>query len=380
LHQDIQEHSARIAFVVDNNRFGGNERTVLQMVRDLPRRRYETGVACLPGGVFVDRLHDLGIPVIATEAPDTGSMGTGFRLAREFRRFRPDIVHTMGEGALAGRIAARLARTPVIVSGGDPIGGDEATAGRLSWQRIVEQATSRFVDRFVVSNRKAVSALAERYRVSASRVAVIPGGVDIERYDPSRSRTGAWRTQLGIPSRAIVVGSIGRLVARKGFRELIRAFASIEKRDVWLVIGGDGEGWEELHGLVEAFDLKDRVRFTGFVDAVPELLADLDIFVLPSLNESHPTVLLEAMAMARPVVASDIAAASDVITDGVEGKLATAGDVPALAEAIGLFLGDATVARRCGRNARRKVEQEYTVDRMVRRSALLYEELLSGDR
>ncbi len=380
MHQDIQEESTRIAFVVDNNRFGGNERTVLQMVRDLPHGRYETGVACSPGGAFVDHLHDLGIPVIATEAPDTGSMGAGLRLAREFRRFRPDVVHTMGEGTLGGRIAARLARVPVIVSGGDAIGDDESPSGRMSWHRVVEQATSRFVDRFVVSNRNAVAALVERYRVSPSRVAVIPGGVDIERYDPTRPRTGAWRTQLGIPGHAIVVGGIGRLVPQKGFRELIRAFASIEKRDVWLVIGGDGNGWEELQGFVEAFDLKDCVRFTGFVDAVPELLADLDIFVLPSLRESHPTVLLEAMAMARPVVASDIAAVSDVITDGVEGKLASAGDVPALAEAIGSFLGDATVARRCGRNARKKVEQEYTVERMVRRSGLLYEELLSGGR
>jgi glycosyltransferase involved in cell wall biosynthesis len=250
----------------------------------------------------------------------------------------------------------------------------------VNWNRVLEQATARFVDRFVVSNRAAVSALADRYHISPSRVAVIPGGVDIERYDPSRPRTGAWRTQLGIPTGAIVLGTIGRLVPQKGFRELVRAFASIDKRDVWLVICGDGPEWEDLHGLVEAFDLKDRVRFPGSVDAVPDLLADLDIFVLPSLRESHPTVLLEAMAMARPVIASDIAAVNDAIADGIEGKLAAAGDVPALAEAIGAFLSDATTARRCGRNARRKVEQEYTVERMVRRSAVLYEELLTGSR
>ena len=380
MHQENQEDPARIAFVVDNARFGGNERAVLQMVRGLPRSRYEAAVACSPGGAFVDHLHDLGIPVIATEVSDMGSLGAGFKLAREFRRFRPDIVHTLGDGALSGRIAARLARAAVIVSGGDAISDGERPSKRKTWNRVVEQATARFVDRFVVSNRTAVGALVDRYRISPSRVAVIPGGVDIERYDPSRPRTGAWRTQLGIPNGAIIVGGIGRLVPQKGFRELIRAFASIDKRDVWLVIGGDGPGWEELQGLVEAFDLKGRVRFPGFVDAVPELLADLDIFVLPSLEESHPTVLLEALAMARPVVASDIAAVSDVITDGVEGKLAPAGDVPALAEAIVAFLGDANVARRCGRNARRKVEQEYTVERMVRRSAVLYEELLSGSR
>lgn len=380
MYQENQGHSGRIAFVVDNARFGGSERTVLQMVRGLPRSRYETAVACSPGGAFVDRLHDLGIPVIATEVHDTGSLGAGFRLAREFRRFRPIIVHTMGEGALSGRIAARLARAPVIVSGGDRLADDEKRSTRMNWHRVVEQATARFVDRYVVSNRAAVEALADRYRISPSRVAVIPGGVEIERYDPTRPRTGAWRRQLGIPTGAIVVGGIGRLVPQKGFRELIRAFASIDRRDVWLVIGGDGPEWEELQGLVEAFDLKGRVRFPGFVDAMPELLADLDIFVLPSLKESHPTVLLEAMAMARPVVASDIAAVSDAITDGIEGRLSAAGDVPALAEAIGSFLADATAARRCGRNARRKVEQEYTVERMVRRSAVLYEELLSGSR
>ncbi len=378
MHHERTKQLARVAFVVDNARFGGNERTVLQMVQGLPRSRYETAVACSPGGAFVDHLHDLGIPVIAAEAPERGSLAMGLWLAREFRRFRPDIVHTLGETAASGRIAARLARATVIVSNGDPARDDPARSLGTRFDRMVDRATARVVDRFVVSNRAAVRELADRYRVAPSKVAVIPGGVYVERYDPTRPRRGIWRTRLGIPTDAIVVGGIGRLIPRKGFRELIRAFASIDRRNVWLVIGGDGPEWEELHGLVEAFELKSRVRFPGFVDTVPELLADTDVFVLPSLEESHPTMLLEAMAMARPVVASDLAAVGDAITDGVEGKLVPAGDVPALAETIGSFLSDAATARRCGRNARKKVEQEYTVDRMLRRAAVLYEELLSG--
>jgi glycosyltransferase involved in cell wall biosynthesis len=226
---------------------------------------------------------------------------------------------------------------------------------------FLEQIAGRFVDKFVVLNRSVGDELAKRFRVSPSKVVVIPNGVGLERYDPVHPRSEAWRARLGIPNSAVLVGGIGRLVPEK-------------------VIAGDGPDWEELHALVDVFDLRDRVLLPGFVDDVPGFLADLDVFVLPSLTEEHPVVLLEAMAMACPVVATEIAGIGDTIADGIDGRLVVAGDVPSLAEAIGALLRDPTAARRFGRNARRKIEQEYTVESMVRRTAVLYEELLSGGR
>lgn len=125
------------------------------------------------------------------------------------------------------------------------------------------------------------------------------------------------------------------------------------------------------------FDVSGRVLIPGFVDDVPGLLAALDLFVLSSRQEGHPMVMLEAMAMAKPVVATGIPGVGDTIADGVEGRLVPAGDLAALANAMVALIDDREGAGRLGRNARKKIEREYTVERMVRRTEVLYDGLLA---
>jgi glycosyltransferase involved in cell wall biosynthesis len=173
------------------------------------------------------------------------------------------------------------------------------------------------------------------------------------------------------------MGGVGRLTAQKGFDDLIRAFAAIDRPDVWLVIAGDGPDWEELRELARMFDVSGRVLIPGFVEDVPGLLGALDLFVLSSRQEGHPMVMLEAMATAVPVVATDIPGVGDTITDGVEGRLVPVGDIAALASAIVALIDDRATAGRLGRNARKKIERDYTVERMVRRTEVLYDGLLA---
>jgi len=369
----------RIVYVVDNISFRGGERTFLQLVRGLPRTRYEVAVACSPGGVFVEKLHDLGVPVIAAEMRRKRRLDTVLALAREFRRRRPHIVHTQGRGDPFGRLAARLARVPAVLSTTAMISSryEVRDRWRKAMYRLIDFTTDRLVDRYIVVNRESVAALTDRHGISPSRVVVIPNGIELDRYDPGRAQTGAWRARLGVPAEAKLIGGIGHLNWQKGFPDLIKAFASLEVADLWLVIAGDGPDWDELRGLARSLGVAERVVMPGFVDDVPGLLADLDLFVLSSHREGHPMVLLEAMAMARPVVATDIAGVGDTIADGMDGRLVPAGDVAALAEAIAALIRDPDAGRRLGRNARRKIERDYTVERMVRRTAVLYEELLA---
>jgi len=348
-------------------------------VSGLPRARYDAAVACTPGGVFVERLHDLGVPVIAAEMRRRRRLDTVLALAREFRRRRPHIVHTQGRGDPFGRLAARLAGVPAVVSTTAMISSryEVSEWWRKLMYRLIDSTTDRLVDRYIVVNRASVETLTDRHRIPPSRVAVIPNGIEIDRYDPDRAETGAWRARLRVPGGATLIGGIGHLNWQKGFPDLIKAFASLEIPDAWLVIAGDGPDWEELRGLARSLGVAERVVMPGFADDVPGLLADLDLFVLSSHREGHPMVLLEAMAMARPVVATDIAGVGDTIADGVDGRLVPVGDVAALAEAMATLLGDPKTARRLARNARKKIEREYTVERMVRRTAVLYDELLA---
>jgi glycosyltransferase involved in cell wall biosynthesis len=369
----------RIVYVVDNISFRGGERTFLQLVSGLPRSRYEVAVACSPGGPFVERLHDLGVPVIAAEMRQRRRLDTVLSLAREFRRRGPHIVHTQGRGDPFGRVAARLARVPAVVSTAAAIGGRYRVEER--WRRtlyrLIDFTTDRLVDRFIVVNRGAVDVLAGRHRVPPARIAVIPNGVEIERFDPGRVTRGAWRHRLGVPEDGFLIGGLGRLTWEKGFPDLIKAVASIQSPDVWLVIAGDGPDWEELRAQARALDVSARVLLPGFIDDVPGWLADLDLFVLPSHQEGHPVALLEAMAMALPVVATDIPGVGDTVTDGVDGHVVPAADPAVLAEAIKRVGSDPEGAGRLGRNARKKVEREFTARGMVRRTAALYEGLLA---
>ncbi|UCC72979.1 MAG: glycosyltransferase [Gemmatimonadota bacterium] len=377
--RDSRAGLTRIVYVVDNISFRGGERTFLQLASGLPRSRYEVTVACSPGGVLVERLHDLGVPVIAAEMRRRHRLDTVLALAREFRRRRPHIVHTQGRGDPFGRVASRLARVPAVVSTSAAIAARYTATEpwRKALYRLIDFTTDRLVDRYIVVDRRSVEVLVDRHGIPASRVVVIPNGIELERFDPAHAVRGAWRKRLRVSEGAFLIGGLGRLTWEKGFADLIRAFASIESSDIWLVIAGDGPEWEELRALARALDVSSRVLLPGFVEDVPGLLADLDLFVLSSHQEGHPLAVLEAMAMGLPVVATDIAGVGETITDGVDGTLVPPGDVAALAEAIKAVGRDPEAASRMGRHARKKVAREYTAERMVRRTAVLYEGLLA---
>lgn len=367
-----------IVFVIDNIGFRGGERTFLQLAERLDRRRYEVAVACSPEGVFVDRLHEIGIPVIAADMRRKWRLDTVLALARTLRRRRPRIVHTQGRGDPFGRIAARLARVPAVISTTAMISGryDVPEPWRRALYRVIDRVTDPLVDRFIVVNRGSVPALVERHGVPPGRIAVIPNGIELDRYDPGRVERGAWRRRLRVPDDAVLIGALGRLTRQKGFDELIQAFPPLATRGVRLVIGGEGEDRRGLEARVETLGLQRACFLPGFVEDVPGFLADLDLFVLPSRIEGHPMVLLEAMAMGRAVVATDLPGVGDTITDGVDGRLVPPGDRTALAEALAELAAAPGRARGLGRNARRTVEREYTVERMVARTAALYDSVL----
>lgn len=379
MRQEDRAGPTRIFFVVDNLSFRGGERTFLQLAAGLSRSRYEVAVACSPGGVFVEQLQDLGVPVIAAQMRKRRRLDTVLALAREFRRRRPHIVHTQGRGDPFGRIAAQLARVPAVVSTTAMISTRYHVEEwwRRALYRAIDFTTDRLVDRYIVVNSASVEALTDRHAVPRSRVVVIPNGIDLERYDPAKARDGGWRERLGVPDDAILVGGIGRLTAQKGFDDLIRAFAAIDRQNVWLVIAGDGPDWEELREMARMFDVSGRVLMPGFVEDIPGLLAALDLFVLSSRQEGHPMVMLEAMAMALPIVATDIPGVGDTIADGVEGRLVPPGDIAASANSIVALVDDPETAARLGRTARKKIERDYTVERMVRRTEVLYDGLLA---
>ncbi len=264
---------------------------------------------------------------------------------------QPDLLHALhltSYGFLAGLSAFQ----PSIVSvwGTDVL---EAPALTPLHRWITRQALARAGVITATGLRLAEATLP--YMPQGKRVCVIPYGVDLERFAPAPRVPGA--------GGRVTVGAASRLSPEKGFDVLLRAVAMLRERGVALevVLAGDGPSRPGLERLAHELGLDGRVEFLGEVahEAVPGVLQQLDIFVMPSTWEGFGVSALEASAMELPVVASDIHGIPDVVLDGETGILAPPADVPALADAIARLAGDAELRRSMGAAGRAYVEREY---------------------
>jgi glycosyltransferase involved in cell wall biosynthesis len=366
--------------VVDNLSFRGGERTFLQLVEGLDRSRYDIRVACSPGGIFVERLEALGVPVIPCNMRKKWRPDIAPRLIRDLRRFRPHIVHTQGRGDPYGRIAGQAAGADLILSSTAAVAGRYRVKARArkAMYKAIDLVTDAMVDHYIVVNRESVEWLGRQHGVPPSRVSVIYNGIELERYRPDPATRGLLRRELGIPDDAFLVGGLGAFNWEKGFRYLVGAMVEVVERGGWLVIGGDGDDRKAMVKQAAELGVQDYCLFPGFIHDVPAFLGDLDLFALSSIIEGHPMVLLEAMAMKCPIVSTDIAGARESIEDGTSGILVEPKDAGALAEGILRVMEAEDRGRGMGEAARDTVEERFTVERVVAETDALYRKLLAS--
>jgi glycosyltransferase involved in cell wall biosynthesis len=218
--------------------------------------------------------------------------------------------------------------------------------------------------------------------VKARKSLFIGNGVDLKRFDPSAvsaARLAALRDDLGIPEGSLVVGAVGRLVAEKGYRELFAAAGEVRRampKTRFVVLGAPDVGKADAITSSEIERAKKDVIFTGWVDDVRDLLALMDVFVLPSWREGQPVSAIEASAMARPLVVTDIRGCREVVTDGEDGLLVPPRDPKALAAAITRLLSDASLRDRLGKAARKRAATHFDEQKIANKLVFEYRKLL----
>ena len=304
-----------------------------------------------------------------------GDLSAFLELLRVVRVEKPRIVHThTSKAGILGRWAAWLCRVPVII---------HTPHGHVFWGYFglletklyvtLEKITARITDRIVVLTGQ------ERddhlcFRVAPpEKFVTIHSGVDLSRFDAALHDRSQIRAELGIPPGDLVVGTAGRLTPVKGHVHLIDAAARIlaVHPDTTFVFLGDGELKGKLMERAEALGLAGKVRFPGWRPDVAAVMSAFDVFVLPSLNEGMGRVLVEAMALSKPVVASRTGGIKDLVADGSNGLLVPPGDAGDLADAILRLLGDAAMRAAMGGEGRRRAEI-YSAERMVEKIEELY--------
>ncbi len=302
-----------------------------------------------------------------------------FDLIKILRHERPDIVHThTSKAGILGRWAAFFARVPIIV---------HTPHGHVFWGYfgrlktgifiLLEKISALITDRLVMLTEQEKNDHLHFHIAPKDKFSVVHSGIDLNRFSNLSVDPTAMKKRLGIPEDNMVVGTTGRLTHVKGHRYLIEAAGKVldVRLDTTFVFLGDGELLNELKDMVTKLDIEENVKFLGWRDDVAEVMSVFDIFVLPSLNEGMGRVLVEAMALGKPIVASDVGGIPDLVVNGENGFLVPVGNVGSLADGINRLIQSSGMRKKMGRCGK-KIAADYSADAMVQKIDRLYWELL----
>ena len=297
------------------------------------------------------------------------------QLARELRRRRPSIVHAhTPKGGLLGMIAACIARVPVRIYHISGLPFVTAGGPRRFLLRATERVSCALAHRVLCVSRSVRDAAVAERVCAPDKIAVLLGGsingVDAaERFNPARHAGAreAIRAHLGIPQDALVIGFVGRLVRDKGVAELARMFQLLreEMPQLHLLLVGGFEPQDPVDPRIRQQLAEDpRVHEVGFNWNTPPYYAAIDVLALPTWREGFGVVLIEAAAMALPVVATRIPGCVDAVEDDVTGVLVPPRDAQALAAAVRAYLADPVLAGSHGAAGRTRVLRDFQQEMM----------------
>jgi glycosyltransferase involved in cell wall biosynthesis len=359
----------RVCFLIDELTTAGTETQLLALIRNLDRRRVTPYLCLLRGQTERSRtLEPVECPVLRLgigSLARPGSLVKSWRLVRFLREQQIDIMQVyFPDSTYIGVPAAWLARVPRIVRTRNNLG-----YWMTPWHRRLGRICNRLADVLVANCEASRNAVLRDEELAAERVVVLENGVDLDRFPPTTRKTGKGPRRVGV---------IANLRPIKGLDNFIRAASILASShpDVTFHVAGEGPLRADLSRLATECGLQSRFVFEGALTDVPKFLANVDVAVLPSRSEGMSNALLEYMAAAKPIVATAVGGNPQLIDDEVHGLLVPPDDPAKLADAIRRLLDNTELAERLGGAARRRVEERYCREAMVRRFEDFYERLM----
>lgn len=361
---------------------GGAERTLAEVARRLDRSRFDVHVICLyEAGPVGEGLRSEGVPVTDRLLAHKADFRGLFQLVRTFRRLRPDVLYYNNQPLtqLWGWSAAFLARVPATVTVFHFASRRPRGARR---GLLVNRLLGKRVDACVALSEAHKRYVAEIERIPEDRIVVIPNGIDVAAFSVAPDAARELRRDLGISAERVVVSIVAQLRPEKNHAMLLRAARQVLGRwpQTTFLIVGDGDERGGLERVARDLGVEHHVHFLGARSDVPSVMAASDIGVLCSFGEAFPLSVLEFMAAGRPVVSTDVGSINEIVEPGRTGNLVPSDDSAALAEALGRLIGDRDARAAMGVAARARVQEEFTVERMIERTEDLLGGVLAGRR
>lgn len=350
---------------------GGLQQVVVNICRSINRDKFDVSVLCLRElGEFVPDVERLGIKVHYLPQKENGTDYFSFlKVAKILRQEKIDVIHTHNtQPFVDGTIGALLSGIKTIVH------TDHARDFPDKYRYMAaEHFMSHFAYKVVGVSEHTSENLIHYEKISPNKVLTIENGIDGTRFEITIDKQKK-RRELGLRDTGPVIGLGVRLAEQKGITYMLQAMPQVIKvfPDVTLIIAGDGELKEELQREVRQLNIEQNVCFVGARLDIPELLQLFDVYVLPSLWEGMPMVLLEAMAAGCPVVATDVGGVPKVIDRGESGLLVKSRNPVQLGTAVVRLLSDKQLQERFVIRGLEKFDRKFSASIMTRQYEKLY--------
>jgi glycosyltransferase involved in cell wall biosynthesis len=355
-----RDRRIRVMFLTTSMPVGGAETLLVNLVRGFDRARFAPEIACLKErGPLGEELAS-EIPVYCHLLENKYDPSVLTRLWRLMRSRQIDAVVTVGAGdkMFGGRLAARLAGVPVVVSALHSTGWPDSI-GRLN------QLLTPLTDGFIGVADAHAEHLVDHERFPRAKVHTIYNGVDTERFAPCDGL--AIRNELGIPPSSPVVGILAALRPEKNHELFLAGAAAIQDKlpEAHFLIIGDGPQRSTIEQLAASLGIAQRTHLLGSRSDVPALLGAIDVLALTSHNEASPVSILEALSCGVPVVAVEVGSVPETVEPGQTGLLFAAGDLDGYIAATLQLLEDPKLGKKLGSNGRQRVINERSLSAMV---------------
>lgn len=366
-----------ILLLNDTHNWAGTESHILDLATALREIGTDAAIACPPRSPLCARAH--AIPIVPLQIPRLIDRRALQKLARLLKSGRADVLHAHnGRTQLHGALAVALAGRGALVWTQHFIAPHHVQIGgrRAAVMQRVHRAVNARTHGFVAISQAVKTAMLERDEASKSQIVVVPNGIG----DPQRARledAATVRARYSVKSDAPLVVALCRLEAEKAVGTLLEAWAQVARTrpDARLVVGGRGALQGELQRQIEALNIGQSARLVGFVEDALSLLNAADVVAHPAPAEPFGLVFLEAMGLAKPIVACRGGAAPEIVSEEC-GVLVAGGDDAATSRALGELLDDTTRAQTLGQGGRARFAAHFTRARMAQDTLAVYREAM----
>jgi len=366
-----------ILHIYQNSKIGGVQQQLLSLLKAYSRERFNPIFCCLgPKEEIGKEIEETKIEFIPLNKLryNRFSLGIVLELYRLMKKKQIHVVRTHRyRSNLYGRLAAFLAGVPVIIASVH----DNYRTDKRPKRRIMNRILSKITDKIVAVSEDVKEDIIRYDSIDPSKIEVIPNGIDVERFNPEKNTTDI-RKEFSLEDDDIVIGFIGRIVPAKGLEYLLNALPYLKEefKSIKLLIVGEGSLVEKLKESAKKNNIFDNILFTGRRRDIPEILASINIFVMPSIAEGLPNALLEAMAMGKPIVTTEVGGIPEIVKNGFNGLLVPPRDTLSLSKAIKELISNDRLAAKLGQAARDLVHDNLSIKAIAQKWQSLYLSIL----